>query len=153
MKTKAFFILCLLSGIGLTSLSAQPAVPEGTKTTVFTSETDGYWGFLYCNGVKVDDISGTGTVTIINHYKAGKLVWYTMHFKGEASGTSGEVFEVNEMTNQVHVDADLNPIDYTAVYNYRGSFGNHYIGLQSYDLANNKWVINRAVCVENGPKK
>jgi hypothetical protein len=153
MMTKTFFILCLLSGIGLSVLSGQPPVPDGTKTTVFTTKTDGYYGFLYCNNLKVDDISGSGVVTIINHYEAGKLIWYTMHFKGEATGTSGEVFEINEITNQVHVDADMNPIDYTAVFNYRGSLGNHYIGLQSYDLANNTWIINRAICIENGPKK
>ena len=45
MKTKTFFVVCLLLGIGLTQLSAQK--PDVTKTFSYTVE-QGYWAPVYC---------------------------------------------------------------------------------------------------------
>ena len=67
MKTKALFAVCLLSGIGLTQLSAQK--PDVTKTFSYTVE-QGYWSPVYCQNdqgafVMIDEITGTITSRVV----------------------------------------------------------------------------------------
>jgi len=158
MKTKTFFFICLLLGIGLTRLSAQPPdpLPPGvTKTYTWTQEFPDYWAVCYCNGELVDNLTGSGRCGFVVHITDGKLDWYSYHFKGEATGSlnPNEIFEIRENAQPLYFDENGNPIYQTINLNYRGNQGTHYIGSLSFDFGTGEWIINKAVCIENGPKR
>jgi hypothetical protein len=150
MKTKTFFMLCLLSGMGLTQLFAQPpVVPDGTKSVSFKFEiTVPIWTPLYCNGVLVDNLGGTLKLHHIWHYIDGVDIWCIVKAEGVLTGQhTGEVFIYKEITQRhFHYDNCF----LTFHYNAKGDQGNHLTGSMTYDFCNDpnmeNLVINKAVC-------
>jgi hypothetical protein len=151
MKTKTFFILCLLSGIGLTQLSAQKG-----RTTHETSVWSGYYmPVISSNGVVVDYLTGTVTTYIVTHYDKSGDEWVNYHSKGHATSTdlvddngvvllsgTGEEFTVKE--NDFKQDGSLFMEFH---FNLIGNKGSHYLGImsintQTFEMSVVKIIIN-----------
>jgi hypothetical protein len=148
MKTKTFLFLCLFIGIGLTQLSAQN-VKNGTGAVPQWVE----WTWVqpvYCNGVQIDDLSGHGTAHVIDHYKDGELLYSIVSYDGVYESTvTDEEFKILS-TNEKDV---YTPLWTTAFhYNLIGNKGSHYIGAIYMDI-NGTFIVEKALCLENGPKK
>lgn len=136
MKTKTFIMVCLLSGIVLTQLSAQNAENgNGTFTDDFV--WDGYYIPVFSsNGELIDWLVGSVTVHQLYHFKDGIQVWKKEFYNGEAesvgldwvSGT-GEVFLISD-----RVSIPLTSIPYKGVghINAKGNMGTHYIIFYEY---------------------
>jgi len=145
MKTKTLIMVCLLSGIGLSQLSAQK--PDVTRSFSYTIE-QGYWSPVYCPNeqgdlVLVDVITGTLFSKLVVHYKDNMYQWYMIQWSGElTSSINQEVFQIHE--------SDKIDIPETDVYSYHfnlvGNMGSHYIN--SGILNMNDWTIvcNKSVC-------
>ena len=134
MKTKTFVMLCLLLGIGLTQISAQAPLPANGKTGTVSwwRVWDGYWQPVYCDGVLVDDLSGTVTAHNIEFYRDGFMVSAIMHYYGQVvSLRTGEVFKLNEIDKADNIDGNV-----TWHFNLNGDKGNHYIGWMRWDFVN-----------------
>jgi hypothetical protein len=148
MKTKAFLLVCLFMGIGLTKLSAQNGKNGNGAVT-------GYWTWaldqpVYCNGVQIDDLLGSGTFHFINHYKDGVLIFIIGSFDGVYKSTqTDEEFKILS-TNEKDIITPVWSAEWH--YNIKGNKGSHYIGTLYLD-ENWNYTIGKAVCVENGPKK
>lgn len=147
MKTKAFLLICLLSGIGLTPLSAQPDNKNGNgSVTGFV--TDLYWDPVFCDGVLVDFLKAEVVWHLVTHYKDGEPQWVINHTKCEVTSMSGEVFKVLEESKVAIPDAGL----WTWHYNLIGNKGHHYIASMGYLIDFTKpieeWtlVVYKTIC-------
>jgi len=96
MKTKVFFMLCLLFGIGLTQLSAQNG-RDTTGSVVYSYPNMGFYTDIWCNGVFVDYIVGEGTAHVVDHYKNNVWQWETVKFSGTATGLHGDIYTFSEI--------------------------------------------------------
>jgi hypothetical protein len=128
MKTRAFLLICLFLGIGLTQLSAQNK--KGTGDDVFWTTWDTY--YIYAcnsNGEVTDMLVGPVTIHVVRHYQDGVWLWERAHYTGEIvsvgldgqSGT-GEVFRLMD-----HWTTQEIGIGGTGHFNARGDRGTHYI--------------------------
>lgn len=142
MKNKAFFILCLLSGFGLTQLSAQKGMNEMRSIPEF-SVWDGYFIDIpvECKNVDVDRLIGLVNLHVVRHFKKG-------NFTGENVWYSGEV--TSEMTGEVFSIKDVWKYDVTTFgsghCNLKGSSGSHYLLFYKYDPDSNSFTFTKAVC-------
>jgi len=149
MKTKTLLILCLLSGIVLTQLSAQK--PVVTKTFVYKDYVQGYWSPVYCTnelGVLelVDVLTGTIDSHLVVHYKNNQYQWYMIQWEGEiTSEINHEVFKIHE--------SDKIDLPNTGVYTYHfnlvGNMGSHYINSGTLNMEDWTIVCNKSVCPGN----
>jgi len=149
MKTKTFFLICLLSGICLTQLYSQ-----GNQTS---SDTRSYsywmpvpWYFpAYCDGELVDYLSGTMEAHGSEHFVDGVSVFLIGQIKGEVtSELTGEVFKLNEIVKLFIPDPSVWMWSWT---NLRGNKGTHYIAHGTY-YPDGSFTVDKSVCVENGKK-
>jgi hypothetical protein len=94
MKTKAFLLLCLLLGIGLTQLSAQNG-KNGSGTTSFEAEFGPWTVDVYCDGVASENVTCTNLIVkITTHYVKGEVTWATNKVEThEWTSSSGEVYK------------------------------------------------------------
>jgi hypothetical protein len=143
MKTKIFFTLCLLSGMGLIQLFAQANGKTGSVTY------DYVWEFNYnipvynSNGVQIDLIDqGTVYYHHIGHFINGVEVWGKCQGFGEAVGSKGEVFRVQEINK-----ADLIIMTGTCHVNLIGNQGSHYIETFIVDPSNGNLTFVSAISV------
>ena len=148
MKTKAFFMLCLLLGIGLTQLSAQNS--KGTGSDVYTVAKLGWGCPVVCDGVQVDDLWGYGDAQIIDHYKNGEWQWETIIIKGIGRNAAGEKFSFSEQ-DKIFYSPKLG--DYTWISHdnikVRGEHNTLYnisLIINPYD---GTWVVKNATCTGN----
>jgi hypothetical protein len=130
MKTKTFFILCLLLGIGLTKLSAQPAIGKSGNWVV-----DQYFEFtekvpLNCDYNTIVLLVGPVRSHTVLHYSNfdGNLDnadWFRQDFHGELvlQGTN-EVFKVSDIFTCKDPTLTLPG---TGHFNVIGNKGSHYI--------------------------
>jgi hypothetical protein len=98
MKTKAFFIFCLIMGMATTLLFSQ------NNTVQYKVRDAEYHTYVYCDGVLVDFLSGAARLHVVYHLKDGIWQWEIDQYKGEAVsvgikdengnliGGTGEVF-------------------------------------------------------------
>ena len=102
MKTKIFFIVCLLAFAGITRLSAQTDVVRVSQVG---------WGCpIFCDGVEVDYLGGIGEAQFIDHYENGEWLWEIIMFKGIGRNAAGERFSFSEQ-NKIYYSHKLG--DYT----------------------------------------
>jgi hypothetical protein len=124
MKTKVFFLICLLSGIGLVQLSAQNG-KNGTGSEVFYEVWAPYWIPVYNSEgtLIIDELTqDMAVVHHVEHYKNGVWVWGKCQVSLEAvSVNTGEEFKVHEKDK-----VDING-DGTCHVNLIGTQGSHYI--------------------------
>jgi hypothetical protein len=146
MKTKTFFLLCLLMGIGLTQLSGQ--------TRTFSYKYDDAYGVLelpvYCSTtgeevdrIIMDDYSGH----ILLHLNNGVPVWGFTTLMGEChSKTTSEVFTYKEIDPSHLVSGTT----YTVIYNLKGNQGHHYLGTMEVKFTDWELILDplviRAIC-------
>jgi hypothetical protein len=136
MKTKAFLMVCLLLGIGLTQLSAQNGTDVGRDIYY------NYWGPVWSsNGDQIDVLRGDVAEHFVNHFVNGVYVTFITTFYGEVKsvgfykdgvkiGGTGEVFTIKDQfksdltstTNigggHVHAKGDQGS-DYMIFYEYK----------------------------------
>lgn len=143
MKTKAFLLVFLFMGIGLTRLSAQ-------KVEHFTGDWPSYLQPVYCNGVHIDDLYGTVTYDGVQKIdNNGNIIWQEFHNRGTVHSTkTKEVFVVEEKDKQYPVTTFV-----IWRFNLVGDQGTHYLGSMTQNWTTNDITIDKFVCVENGPKK
>jgi hypothetical protein len=151
MKTKTYFILCLLLGMGLTQLSAQeiPLPPNGeTGSVSLYFDWDGYFipdVPVNCDGVVTDYLSGNLTYHQTSHFQNGVNNWCKQQVSGELiSQNTGEVFKVKDIWKGDHI-----ALFGTGHINLVGSKGSRYLLNYTFDMASgiqtNTFV--KAVCV------
>ena len=158
MKTKTFFVLCLLSGLGLTQLFAQNG-KNGTGSITY----EYVWTPDYCvpvynsNGVKVD-ILGQGTVFFhhVSHFVNWVEIWGKCKGFGEAISVgfeddygniivgTGEVFRVQEIDK-----CDLTEMLGVCHVNLIGNQGSHYIETFLIDPVTGELIFVSAISVGN----
>jgi hypothetical protein len=101
MKTKAFLLICLFLGIGITMLSAQTDVYRWY-------EVKGLWPAT-CDGNTVEWLECTGTLHWLSHYEKDKVTgekkwaWVKAQVNWTATSTTGEVFKGRELDPGVEV--------------------------------------------------
>jgi hypothetical protein len=96
MKTKTFLLLCLLSGIVLTQISAQNG-KNGSGTVLYDIPVSDWSAPVYCQGVVVDYIHCPSfIVSAKDAYINGELVRWMYQVKGilVTSENSEEVFKL-----------------------------------------------------------
>jgi hypothetical protein len=140
MKTKTFFLLCFLTGIGLTQLSAQNSNSDGTYTVIIERHVN-WMAPIYCEGVEIDRIVNSyADARIIKHYKDNILqfTYYFISGQGESTKTD-EIFTFNE-----HVKyTDQEP--YTCHTHLKGDCGTVY-NISLLIDSNNNWEVKNATC-------
>lgn len=143
MKTKTFVMVCLLLGIGLTQLSAQPNGKNGTGSDAYWM----MWGFyadVACDGQWVDYVQGDLYWHMVDHYKDGVYQWSILEGKGVLqSALTGEVFNIHEL------DKFWIPISdqWTANTFLKGDQGNHYMITWLFD--GEGWHVTKFGCPGN----
>jgi hypothetical protein len=152
MKTKALIMICLLSGIGLTQLSAQvPDPPDnkhGTGTVVGLHVYEDVEWMAFCSNELVDILKGTIYAYYEVHFKSGNFVFAIHHCKGEAVSTSGsgEVFKIIDIPHKYDPNLEY---QYETV-NLIGNQGSHYVATFAWEN-NEPWgfTLVRAICPGN----
>src|SRR5512133_2793128 len=143
MKTKAFFVLCLLAGIVALPLSAQNSNSSDSKTFQgwFMSS---YWSPVYCGDSLVDNLSG-GTISVhyVAHIEDGKYRWETDQIKGEVQSQTGETFQIREVDKYTVTDHWV----LTWSFNLIGDGGTHYIGTLTLDYGTGVITVGKTVCI------
>ena len=145
MKTKTLLLLCLLLGIGLTQVSAQND-KNGNGALSLYGVWDWYWQPVYCNGVQVDNLSGTVTWHAIFIHKNWVPMKSNAHYSGVVHGDwTGENFKLSETDKQDYITGIL-----TWHFNLIGDKGSHYIGSMTIDLINDpngeNIIIDKMIC-------
>ena len=145
MKTKTLIMLCLITGIGFTQLSAQDLPPNGNTGSVSHFWVwDGYYTDIpvNCNNDDVDRLVGKVTVHNIDHYKGGELVWVKQQFDGEVtSALTGEVFKVKDI-----LKAEAPFANFPGHVHLVGNKGSHYMVFYVYDMNTDIFSFIKAVC-------
>ena len=148
MKTKTFFILCLLLGMAMTQVSAQKKPNGSHNVPLFYSTT--WWAPIYCDGVLVDWLETTLSFHL-SQFCFGTpdgdvTVWGIQVFSGTAtSGTgSGEIFTIHEVDKAYgpNIDPDM----WIWHGNYIGNQGHHYHMWIQWDLLTNEIVVEKTIC-------
>jgi hypothetical protein len=152
MKTRAFFILCLLSGIGLTQLSAQKW-PLGSHNVPTFAAFSGPWD-IYCDGVKVDVLDGTVTTHVSQFIIPGPdpdgsediLVWGIV----KCSGTLTSIYAPYEVFKVEDVDILNRPLSASDTYTHHGIFkgnqGHTYNVWGHFDTSTWEYFIDKSIC-------
>jgi hypothetical protein len=97
MKTKTFFLLCLLMSIGVAQISGQNSNLENTKSVV-DYKVFGFGVPVYCEGVQIDWLVGWVEAHRVKHIKDGVTEFTILRVKGEAQSTeTDEYFTFMEM--------------------------------------------------------
>lgn len=149
MKTKTFIMVCLLSGIGLTQLSAQvPDPPDnkhGTGTVVGLHVYEDVEWMAFCNNELVDILKGTIYAYYEVHFNHGNFVFAIHHCRGEAVSTSGsgEFFKIIDIPHKYDPNLEY---QYETV-NLIGNQGSHYVATFAWEN-NEPWgfILVRAIC-------
>jgi hypothetical protein len=146
MKTKAFLLLCLFMGIGLTQLSAQlPANKHGTGSVAYNYPQLGWFSDVFCDGVWKDYMEGTGDAHVIDHYTNGVWDWEIITFSGNAkSFVTGETFTFKEQ-DKLNV-----PVvgGWTCHANIKGDKGTLY-NISFVMTTDGVWHLKNATCTGN----
>ena len=145
MKTKTLLMVCLLLGIGLTQLSAQNG-KNGNGVISLWRVWDGYWQPVYCDGVNVDNLTGTVIYHVAVHYKNGNLILENVHYSGVVqSSNTTEEFKMSEVDKVNNIKGIL-----SWHFNLIGNQGTHYVGTITWDMVNDpnfeSPVIDKAIC-------
>lgn len=116
------------------------------KTEVYKNFSYGYWSPVYCDGVMVDELTGTIKADIVAHYEQGELKWYMYKWSGEViSGINQEVFVVHE-SDKISIPI---PDTYTYHLNLVGNMGSHYINFGTLNMTDWTITIDKSVCPGN----
>jgi hypothetical protein len=135
MKAKAFLLLCLILGIGLTQISAQvPPVTDGTRSLVWSAVYQDAGFQVTCDNVNFDILVGDITVKETDLFKDGIIIRGEAQFRGElTSQNSGEVFTLRDASK------GWGPLDQFGFFSYGsyrwnmiGDKGTHYLADFSY---------------------
>jgi len=139
-------MICLLSGIGLVHLNAQNCV-NGTTVTTVTGIWNGYEVPVYCNGIQVDDL--TGTVRYVNFifWKNGNWVREVHYLWGEVNSTKPPLYEVFKVFEIDHCVAATG-IDKFNVF-LKGNKGTQYFGTFIYYFNTGEMDLVKMTCSEN----
>jgi hypothetical protein len=159
MKTKTLLLLCLLSGIGLTQLSAQNG-KNGTGSTSEFDVWDAYWIPVFSpDGNQIDLLEGWATMHNVFYYKDGVWLWRRQQFSGEAvsvgidriSGT-GEVFRIMDTFTG---DVTTSGVSGGGHVNAKGDKGSHYIIFYEYQYNESTGgeIVTFVKAVSPGSKK
>jgi hypothetical protein len=131
MKTRAFLLVCLFLGIGLTQLSAQNTKSTGWVISKETFEAGMYSDPIFSSDGKVIDwLNGPITAQYARYYKDGVCLIELAHFYGElVSDATGEVFRINDyyMTKDVGVNGG-------GFYIARGNHGSRLLIFYHLDI-------------------
>ena len=152
MKTKTFFILCLLLGIGLNQLYAQapPDMPDGTKSVVWTFTAS--WPQEISCGSYQDELNGTITFHETDLFKNGVMTRGENHGDGILTNSKGDEFVIHiNFKGQAPYDVNYNYMNYTFHYNIVGENGAIFIGAASQSV-DGGFTIEKAVCPDDGKK-
>jgi hypothetical protein len=146
MKTKTLFMVCLLFGIGLTQLSAQPDKYNPNRANVVWM-TEQYWGApVFCGGVNVNFLEGNLTFHYVFHNQSMVLIIH-----GEVKSTrDGEVFKLCDIEKSGYSPI---PDNVTWHVNLKGNEGTHYILDCTIDPDYpDQVIVSKAICLENEKK-
>lgn len=136
MKTKTFFILCLIIGMANTRLFSQN---NTLQWKVMDAE---YHTAVFCDGVQVDFLTGVARVHVVYHQKDGNFQMSIDQYHGEATGLYGEVFQITEIDKWCFPAFPY----LTWHFNLTGNKGNHYIGTLTYNWDTDELIPGKTVC-------
>jgi hypothetical protein len=147
MKTKTFFFICLLLGIGVTQLSAQKWPKGSHNIPTFWTYYD-VWR-IDCDGVTVDKLEGELRYHLSQFVIPGEnggdptVVWDIAKF----SGTLTSIYEPYEVFTVQEVDKANRPLaTYTYHGIYKGNQGHSYNVWGHLDYSTWEWVIDKSIC-------
>jgi hypothetical protein len=152
MKTKTILILCLFLGIGMTQLSAQlPANIHGTGSVAYDTREVGWGSPVYCEGVQVNCLNGTGNAHVIDHYTNGVWDWeiITLTGTGKSCWFPGETFTFKEI-DKVFV---RKPGEWDVSTHVKGDKGSlYYVSIvvtfdENWNITS--WNVKNASCTGN----
>lgn len=145
MKTKALLLICLLSVIGLTRISAQNG-KDGTGSVVYDwPEPLQMYIPVECDGQLVDVlVSSDYTLPCVDHFKDGQLIWWKENAPNLVlrSIVSKEIFTLTGDRGKYDMKKGVGSVHFNLV----GSIGNHYIIHVSFDMNNGSLLEYKANC-------
>jgi len=154
MKTNTFFVLCLLLGIGLTQLSAQPTNKKGIGSVSWDINGPGWYTDVWCDGVWIAYMEGISTFNIVDHYQNGVWQWRTMKICGVSTySTTGEIYTFSEQDKIGIPDGAPKPNVWTSHANIKGDKGALY-NISFIAIIDDDWntisiVVKNATCTGN----
>jgi hypothetical protein len=149
MKTKTFFILCLLLGMSMLQATAQKGPSDSHNVPLFSS----YYGIwpIDCDGVQVDLLEGELSFHISQFCIPGPngedmVVWAIMKFRGTLTSTSGsgEVFKVQEVDKLNRPFSTSDTYIYHGIY--KGNQGHSYDVWGHFDFSTGEFLIDKSIC-------
>jgi len=145
MKTKTFFLICLFLGIGLTQLTAQlPKNIHGTGSVAYDYPNMGWFTDVYCDGVWIDFLTGSGDAHVVDHYKNGEIQWEMVSFSGTGTNSNGEKFTFSEL-DKYWIPKEHAYTCSTHVKGDKGALYNLYFRWDDYGF----YVVQQATCTGN----
>ena len=147
MKTRAFILVCLFLGIGLTQVSAQNGNGTngtGALTQLVHNDWDGYYIDIpvACNNAEVDRLVGKVSVSGEIFFKLGVFMHENKIFIGEVtSAKTGEVFSVND-----HWKWEFPNLYGSGHCNLKGNMGSHYLLFYTQDFITDTFTFEKAAC-------
>ena len=155
MKTKTFFLLCLLLGTGTTQLSAQSNDKNINRSYAYWLEIpEGAMFPVTCDGVDVEWLAMSVKLHIVNHMQDGVFQWQVSETNWEAtSSKTGEIFSGKEFDKVIITSGDPTIIGNASAYgiwraNLQGNMGSRYqitIAV-SYTPDEASWSLIKAHC-------
>ena len=153
MKTKAFLLLCLFLGFGLTQLSAQGNSQNSDNHATQVRFEGGNWIPIVCNGVTIDELLLTAEYHQIQLVKNGNYHWIIQQvkFDGVSIGTN-ETFRNNELDKYKILTTDANGLpteaNVTVKIHLMGNMGSRYTCYLSCHLTESAfdWTIIKSAC-------
>ena len=144
MKTKTFLLISLMLGIGLLNLNGQVVFRVNDKGTgtVHTSFVWPWTNPVYCDGVLIDELTGTVSSKNVYSLENWEQNGANEHYYGElVSSNTGEVFRFNERDhamNVVMIEGEIYGTDHVH-FTMLGNRGTRYVGSCIIDL--HSWTV------------
>jgi len=154
MKTKTFFLSCLILGIVLNQLSAQGwSTPPDNKNITGTLTYNTVWVLNESNifyfwpdaPIALTNLSGSTKVHVQYFFKNGAHEYAKYSVHGEVtSKITGEIFKISE------IGTDYDNSGYSMLrLNFIGNLGSHYI-IFAKTVWGGPYDIDKFIFLENG---
>ena len=142
-----FSAVLLLLFFSSTVMAQNNGKGNDNKSVVTTENWGGYWQPVICEGVTVDNLSGTVFLRVVSHHKGGEIIKRNVTIHGEATSLneSHEVFKILEHDVELWEEFFVEGIIHWR-FNLKGNMGSHYIGYYTFGSPNFEIKVEKILC-------
>lgn len=148
-------IACVIMLFGCSKSNDDPVTTskqlKSDETRSYTGKYNfGWYCDVFCDGVWIDYLEGSGYGQAVDHYTDGKWQWEICSFKGTGTNLAGETFMFSEQDKFM---AKTLPIVQTCHTNLKGDKGTLYnisfVFTFDQDWNMTSWKVKNATCTGN----